>query len=51
MNFFTLLQILMLATGYALLKDFDKEFTIRERLGLVMIAMAGFGIVYDFFKQ
>jgi cytochrome b subunit of formate dehydrogenase len=47
---YNLLQLLMLATGFVLLKDFEEEFTMKEKLGLTMIAMAGFGIAYDFFR-
>ena len=48
-----ILQLLLLVTGIVLLKDLDfsKVITPKEKVGLAIIGLTGFWIVYDFLRH
>jgi hypothetical protein len=52
MSFFNALQILMLLTGLALCRDSDegrvRKWTLKEKVGLALVFMAGYSIIHEF---
>jgi hypothetical protein len=55
MSFFNALQILMLLTGLVLCRDSDGghegKWTLKEKVGLALVFMAGYSIINEFISM